>query len=112
MNISYNKIELGGICLDVVRKNIKNVHLSVHPPLGRVTISAPLKMDLEIIRLFGISKLGWIRKQQTKLRDQKRESPREYVNRESHYYLGQRYLLKVIEGGHKQKVVLNNEVIE
>lgn len=112
MNTSHNTIELGEICLDVIHKDIKNVHLSVHPPQGRVTISAPLGMDLETIRLFSISKLGWIRKQQTKLKNQKRETAREYVTRESHYYLGQRYLLKVEEQNAAPKVVLKHNNIE
>ena len=112
MNTSHNTIELGDICLDVIHKDIKNVHLSVHPPNGRVTISAPRKMDLETIRLFSISKLGWIRKQQAKFENQKREAPREYVTRESHYYLGQRYLLKVVEHNAAPKVVLKHNSIE
>lgn len=112
MNTSHNTIELGDICIDVIHKNIKNVHLSVHPPHGRVTISAPLRMDLETVRLFSISKLGWIRKQQKKLMNQKREAPREYVTRESHYYLGQRYLLKVVEQDAAPKVVLKHGTIE
>ena len=112
MNIKHNLIELGNICINVIHKDIKNVHLSVHPPQGRVTISAPLRMDLETIRLFSISKLGWIRKQQAKLKNQKRETPREYVTRESHYYLGQRYLLKVVEQNTAPKVVLKHGTIE
>jgi len=112
MNISHNTIKLGDICFDVIHKDIKNVHLSVHPPQGRVTISAPLQMDLETIRLFSISKLGWIRKQQTKLKNQKRETAREYITRESHYYLGQRYLLQVIEQNAAPKVVLKHRTIE
>jgi hypothetical protein len=90
-------IELGGITLDVVRKDIKNVYLSVYPPTGEVRISAPLRMSVDTIRLFAISKLGWIRQQQQKLREQERESQREYLDRESHYVWGRRYLLKVIE---------------
>ena len=112
MNTSYNTIELGDICLDVIHKNIKNVHLSVHPPNGRVTISAPMQMDLETIRLFSIQKLGWIRKQQAKFENQKREPLREYVSRESHYYLGQRYLMKVVEHNAASKVVLKHNSIE
>jgi hypothetical protein len=69
-------------------------------------------MDLETIRLFCISKLGWIRKQQAKLKNQKRETPREYITRESHYYLGQRYLLKIVEQNTAPKVVLKNNTIE
>ena len=83
--------------MDVVQKDIKNVHLSVYPPTGRVRISAPLRMNLDTIRVFAISKLGWIKQQQKKLREQERETPREYLDRESHYVWGKRYLLKVIE---------------
>jgi len=91
------EINLGGIPVAVVKKDIKNVHLSVHPPTGKVRISAPLRMNLDTIRVFAISKLSWIRQQQTKIQDQDRERPREYLDRESHYVWGKRYLLKVIE---------------
>lgn len=90
-------IELGDISVDVVHKDIKNVHLSVYPPAGRVRIAAPLHMSVDTIRLFAISKLGWIKQQQTKLRQQEREAPREYLDRESHYVWGKRYLLTVVE---------------
>jgi predicted metal-dependent hydrolase len=83
--------------VDVVQKNIKNVHLSVYPPTGKVRISAPLRMDLDTIRRFAISKLGWIKQQQKKVIEQEREPPREYLDRESHYVWGTRYLLKVVE---------------
>jgi predicted metal-dependent hydrolase len=91
------KIKLGEISVEVVKKDIKNVHLSVYPPVGRVRISAPLRMNVETIRIFAISKLGWIKQQQRKLRGQQRETPREYLERESHYVWGKRYLLQVIE---------------
>lgn len=91
------KIELGDVVLDVIKKDIKNVHLSVHPPTGKVRISAPLRMETDTIRVFAISKLHWIRQQQKKLRAQERETPREYLDRESHYLWGKRYLLKMIE---------------
>jgi hypothetical protein len=90
-------LEIGATTVDVVKKDIKNVHLSVYPPTGKVRISAPLRMDLETIRLFAVSKLSWIREQQRKVIEQERESPREYVERESHYVWGKRYLLKVVE---------------
>ena len=89
--------QLGEITVDVVLKDIKNVHLSVYPPAGRVRISAPSRMSLDTIRVFAISKLGWIKQQQQKLREQERETPREYLDRESHYVWGKRYLLKVVE---------------
>src|SRR3954454_2127264 len=91
------KIELGEIAVEVLKKDIKNLHLSVYPPAGRVRISAPLRMNLDTIRVFTISKLSWIKQQQQKLREQERETPREHVDRESHYAWGKRYLLKVIE---------------
>jgi len=91
------KFTLGDIEVDVVFKDIKNIHLSVYPPAGKVRISAPLRLDLNTIRVFTISKLSWIKAQQQKLRDQERETPREYLDRESHYLWGKRYLLKIIE---------------
>jgi predicted metal-dependent hydrolase len=90
-------LQLGNIAVDVVLKDIKNVHLSVHPPTGRVRIAAPLRMSLDTIRVFAISKLGWIKQQQKKLQAQEREMPREYLDRESHYVWGKRYLLSVVE---------------
>jgi predicted metal-dependent hydrolase len=91
------QIQLGDMAVDVVRKDIKNVHLSVHPPTGRVTIAAPAHMSIDTIRVFAITKLAWIRKQQAKLQQQEREAPREFLDRESHYLWGKRYLLKVSE---------------
>ena len=91
------RLHLGAIKVDVVFKDIKNVHLSVYPPSGRVRISAPLRMSLDTVRVFAIAKLSWIRQQQDKLRGQERETPREYLSRESHYLLGKRYLLTVRE---------------
>ncbi len=90
-------IELSEIAVEVVKKDIKNIHLSVHPPTGRVRISAPLRVNLETIRVFANSKLGWIKQHQKKLREQERETPREYLYRESHYVWGKRYLLQVVE---------------
>ncbi len=91
------QIQLGDMAVAVVRKDIKNVHLSVHPPTGRVTIAAPAHMAIDTIRVFAITKLAWIRKQQAKLEEQEREAPREYLDRESHYVWGKRHMLKVIE---------------
>ncbi|MGH8178020.1 MAG: M48 family metallopeptidase [Steroidobacter sp.] len=90
-------IRLGDIAIDVLKKDIKNVHLSVYPPSGKVRISAPLDMDISTIRVFAISRLGWVKQQQRKLRSQERETRREYIDRESHYVWGRRYLLKVLE---------------
>src|SRR5436309_9459815 len=92
-----SQLRLGDIAVDVVLKDIKNVHLSVYPPAGRVRISAPKRMSVDTIRVYAVSKLDWIKKQQTKLREQERESRREYLERESHYVWGRRHLLKVVE---------------
>jgi predicted metal-dependent hydrolase len=91
------EVNLGDIAVDVVRKDIKNVHLSVYPPSGKVRISAPSRMSIDTIRIFAISKLDWIKQQQNKIRQQERETPREYQNRESHHLWGKRYLLTVEE---------------
>ena len=91
------QIKLGDIVVDVVQKDIKNIHLSVYPPTGKVRISAPLRMEIDTIRVFAITKLGWIKSQQKKLLEQERETPREYLDRESHYLWGKRYLLNVVE---------------
>ncbi len=104
----HAQVQLGNLAVDVVRKDIKNVHLSVHPPTGRVTIAAPARLNLDTIRVFAISKLGWIRQQQQKLLEQERESPREYLNRESHYVWGKRYLLKVSVSDEPPKVELTH----
>ena len=102
------QIKLGDIAVDVVLKDIKNVHLSVYPPTGRVRISAPKRMSLDTIRVFAISKLDWIKQQQAKLRDQERETHREYVDRESHYVWGRRYLLAVAESDEPPSIELKH----
>ncbi len=102
------QLKLGEIAVDVVLKDIKNVHLSVHPPTGRVRIAAPERMNMDAIRLFAISKLGWIKDQQDNLLEQERETPREYLERESHYVWGKRYLLSVFEADEPPSVQLNH----
>ena len=92
-----SQIQLGDIAVDVVLKDIKNIHLSVHPPTGRVRISAPKRMRIETIRVFALSKLDWIKRQRTKLKEQDRESRREYLDGESHYVWGKRVLLRVVD---------------
>jgi len=106
------QLVLGDVTIEVEVKDIKNVHLSVFPPAGKVRIAAPLRMNLETIRIYAISKLGWIKQQQQKFRTQAREAPREYVNRESHYFLGKRYLLKVVEQDSSPTVKLKHSNIE
>ena len=89
------QITISNIKVDVVRKDIKNMHLAVYPPTGRVRIAAPLSVNEEAVRLFAISKLGWIKRHQRRFEKQERETPREYTERESHYFQGQRYLLRI-----------------
>jgi predicted metal-dependent hydrolase len=103
------RFKLGDIPVDVVLKDIKNIHLSVYPPSGAVRISAPSRMSLDTIRVFAISKLGWIKQQQSKLRGQERETPREYLDRESHYVWGRRYLLQVVECNEPPSVELKHK---
>ena len=104
-------IQLGDIEIAVSRKSVKNVHLSVHPPAGRVTLVAPTGTRLEVARAYAISKLGWIREQQAKLRAQARETPRQFVERESHYLWGRRHLLSVVEKDTKPGVKLDHRRI-
>lgn len=106
------QLTLGNIAIDVTFKEVKNIHLSVYPPTGRVTITAPKRYDMDTIRVFAASKLTWIKKQQVKFSSQQREIPREYITRESHYFKGKRYLLKVIEVNEAPKIVLKHSVIE
>ena len=100
-------VDLGGIKVGVVRKDIKNLHLGVHPPAGRVRISAPKRMSLDAIRAFALSKLAWIKQQQKKIIEQEREPAREFLERESHYVWGKRYLLRVIETDAAPSVEVN-----
>lgn len=102
-------MKIGDLLIDVVRKDIKNLHLGVYPPNGRVRIASPLRVSDESIRLFAISKLGWIKKKQAKFQAQPRQSPREYVSGESHYFRGDRYLLNVIYHHSTPKVVIRNK---
>ena len=104
-------IRLGDISVAWTRKSIKHVHLSVHPPKGRVTLVAPEGTRPEVARAFVASKIGWIRKQQAQLLAQARETPREYVERESHHLWGRRYLLSVRESEAKPSVQLDHRRI-
>lgn len=104
-------IRLGEVSIAVTRKAVKNVHLSVHSPLGHVTLVAPTATRLEVARAYAISKLGWISEQQTKLRAQARETPRQYVERETHFLWGRRYLLSVVEKPGKSGVTRDHRRI-
>lgn len=105
------KIQIGDLSIKVTRKRIKHVHLSVHPPDGRVTLVAPTGTRLDVARAYAISKLGWIRKQQGALRNQARETRRQFVTRESHNLWGRRYLLTVAYADAKPSVRLDHRRI-
>jgi predicted metal-dependent hydrolase len=104
-------IQLGNISILVTKKDIKNVHLSVHPPDGRVTLVAPTATRIDVARAYAISKLGWIRNQQEKLAKQARETPREFIERESHHLWGRRHLMTIKFQEAKPSVVLDHKRI-
>lgn len=104
-------IHLGEIAVEMTRKDIKHVHLSVHPPDGRVTLVAPKATRPEVARAYAVSRLGWIRNQQRRLRGQARETPRQFVERESHFLWGRRYLLTLREEDAKPSVRLSHRRI-
>lgn len=108
-----HQLTVGDLVVDVVRKNIKNLHLAVYPPDGRVRVAVPLLVDDEAVRLAVISRFTWIRRQQARFEKQERQSAREYVAGESHYYQGTRYLLNVAyREGVPKVVVRNNTTID
>lgn len=103
------QITVNNITVDVIYKDIKNIHLAVYPPTGRVRIAVPLKTNEDSIRLYIITKSAWIKRQQKNFRNQERQSPREFKNRESHYFLGKRYLLNIIEEEAPPRIVLRTK---
>jgi predicted metal-dependent hydrolase len=110
--MDMDQLTLGNLTVEVIRKNIKNTHLRVYPPTGRVKISAPLRLDLETIRKFAVSKISWIKKQQIKIDKRKKEVSKEFLGKDSLYYNGKIYLLKVIEEDTEPKVVLKDNILE
>jgi len=109
MNTKGTQIRVSGLSVQIVRKDIKHLHLGVYPPHGRVRVAAPLRVSDDAVRLAIIGKLAWIKKQQAKFAAQPRQSEREMVSGESHYFLGRRYRLRVIGHGGPGKVVLRNK---
>lgn len=104
-----HQIIVGELVIEVVRKDIKNLHLAVYPPDGRVRIATPLKLDDEAVRLFAISRIAWIKKHQAQFDAQPRQSKREFVSGESHYFQGHRYLLNVIYHQGAPKIAIRNK---
>lgn len=107
MSTDRHYIEVSGIRVEVVRKGIKNLHLGVYPPSGRVRVAAPTRVNDEAVRLAVISKLGWIRRQQARFAQQPRQSEREMVSGESHYFQGRRYRLRVVEEESAPRIKVN-----
>src|SRR5438128_999012 len=106
MSTERRHIVVGGLPVQIVRKAIKNLHLGVYPPNGRVRVAAPLAVSDHAVRLAVVGKLGWIKRQRARFADQPRQSQRELVSGESHYFLGRRYRLRVIEHPGSGRVVL------
>jgi len=109
MSTETHQISVSGLDVEVVRKAIKNLHLGVYPPNGRVRVAAPLAVSDEAVRLAVIGKLVWIKRQQARFDSQPRQSQREMVSGESHYFLGHRYRLRVVEHEGPGKVVLRSK---
>ncbi len=108
MNTDRHILVVSGIYVDVVRKAIKNLHLGVYPPNGRVRVAAPLAMSDNAIRLAVVGKLAWIKRQRARFDAQPRQSSREMVSGESHYFLGRRYRLRIVASDGSPKVFLRN----
>ncbi len=109
MSIESRNIMVSGLTVEIVRKPIKNLHLGVYPPQGRVRVAAPLALDDEAVRLAVVGKLGWIKRQRAKFQAQPRQSQRRMVSGESHYFLGQRYRLTVIEQSNSPRLTFKGK---
>lgn len=101
-------IKIEEIFIEVIKKDIKNINLSVLSPNGRVRISVPKKMDDEAIKIFALTKLAWIRKQKSKFKLQDKEIIKEFLSGESHYFFGNKYILNILETKEKQHIQINN----
>ena len=108
MNTKDQSIKVRGVPVEIVRKNIKNLHLGVYPPSGRVRIAAPLRLSDDAVRLAVTTRLGWIRRQQAKFNGQERQSERQMVSGESHYVRGRRYRLDIVEDDASRPISLRN----
>src|SRR5918995_416980 len=97
MSTASAYLTVAGIDVDVVYKDIKNLHIGVYPPLGRVRVAAPSQLDDDNVRLAVIQRLPWIKRQREQLLSASRQSERDMVTGESHYVWGVRYRLKVVE---------------
>jgi len=109
MSTNQSLFKVGGIKVIVLHKNIKNLHLNVLPPIGKVRVSAPTNMSDDAIRTFLATRISWIKKKQAKFKGQERQPPRKYVSGESHYYLGKRYRLEVVSVNTRPSVVIRGK---
>ncbi|OUL63462.1 metal-dependent hydrolase [Flavobacterium sp. AJR] len=109
--MSTQILKIGTLEIEVKFKPIKNLHLSVHPPYGKVTVSSPDFFELEKVRVYLTTKIGWIKQEQRKISSQEREAEKLFITRESHQFLGKRYLLKIKES-EKNKIVLKHSAID
>ena len=109
MSIASAYLTVAGIDVDVVYKDIKNLHIGVYPPMGRVRVAAPKHLDDDQVRLAVVHRLPWIKKHQQQLRSAQRQSVREMVTGESHYVWGSRYRLKIIERRGRAQVELDGK---
>lgn len=108
MSIETRQISVSGIKVEIVRKTIKNLHLGVYPPDGRVRVAAPKAVNDEAVRLAVVMRLPWIKRQRSKFQSQARQSSRAYVSGESHYFMGRRYRLTVIEHDKAPRIHIRN----
>ena len=106
-------IRVSGLAVQVVRKDIKNLHLGVYPPNGRVRVAVPLRVSDEAVRMAVVTRLAWIKRQRAKFAGQNRQSAREFTTGESHYFLGRRYRLNVVVlDGAAHVAIRNNRTID
>lgn len=112
MNTERHEIQVSGLSVEIVRKPIKNLHLGVYPPSGRVRVAVPMAVSDHAVRLAVAGKLGWIKRQRSRFAAQSRQSEREMLSGESHYFLGRRYRLRVVEHPGAGRVVLRGRTIE
>jgi predicted metal-dependent hydrolase len=111
MSIKIEHITISNLTIEIIRKDIKNMHLSVYPPSGRIRLSVPNSADSEMLRLFAISKLGWIKRQIKSFDNQPRESKRTFQTGESHYFMGKRYLLTISNSKNQNVTKSGNKLI-
>ena len=113
MSTENAEFRVSGLAVQVVRKDIKNLHLGVYPPNGRVRVAAPLRVSDEAVRMAVVTRLAWIKRQRAKFAGQNRQSAREFTTGESHYFLGRRYRLNVVvQDGAAHVTIRNNRTID